>query len=223
MKDLQLLKDQWLSQKKPIMLFTLLGLPASGKTYFAEMIEEILENFFSDISIFDIDEIRHTHFGYSFDPDKEQKVRDILMKNVVEEIKKNRNKKNKNNIKQRKTQKDSLLHPSLKIKNALIIIDDVNYYNSMRHEFYQICKEYRCLYVPIYIKCPLKVCLERNKQRGKPIPQDLIKDMFQKFDEPGEKYAWDESLFVFQSHTQKLIDKIPELIDKIMERLGLWK
>ncbi|MBA2861457.1 L-seryl-tRNA(Sec) kinase [Methanococcus maripaludis] len=82
------------------------------------------------------------------------------------------------------------------IKNALennfsVIVDDTNYYNSKRRDLMNIAKECDNNYVTIYLKAPLDLLLKRNIERGQKIPNEVIKNMYEKFDTPGTKYAWD--------------------------------
>jgi len=82
------------------------------------------------------------------------------------------------------------------IKEALgnkfsVIVDDTNYYNSKRRDLMNIAKECNTNYVKIYLKAPLELLLKRNIERGQKIPNKVIKNMYEKFDTPGNKYAWD--------------------------------
>ncbi|ABR54705.1 Chromatin associated protein KTI12 [Methanococcus vannielii SB] len=82
------------------------------------------------------------------------------------------------------------------IKKALenkfsVIVDDTNYYNSKRRDLINIAKSYDTVYITIYLKAPLNILLTRNVQRGQKIPNEVIKDMYEKFDTPGSKYSWD--------------------------------
>lgn len=82
------------------------------------------------------------------------------------------------------------------IKKALgnnfnVIVDDTNYYNSKRRDLMNIAKECNVNYVTIYLKAPLNLLLKRNIERGHKIPNEVITNMYEKFDTPGTKYAWD--------------------------------
>ncbi|ABO34404.1 seryl-tRNA(Sec) kinase [Methanococcus maripaludis C5] len=75
--------------------------------------------------------------------------------------------------------------------NFSVIVDDTNYYNSKRRDLMNIANEFDSNYVTIYLKAPLDLLLKRNIERGQKIPNEVIKNMYEKFDTPGTKYAWD--------------------------------
>ncbi|ADG13670.1 L-seryl-tRNA(Sec) kinase [Methanocaldococcus infernus ME] len=79
------------------------------------------------------------------------------------------------------------------IKKYWVIVDDTNYYNSMRRDLIKICPDN---YAIIYLKAPIEEILKRNEERGKKVPDKVIKEMSLKFDEPGKKYSWDKPFLV---------------------------
>ncbi|NPA62472.1 MAG: L-seryl-tRNA(Sec) kinase [Methanococci archaeon] len=94
------------------------------------------------------------------------------------------------------------------IENALkeywVIVDDTNYYNSMRRDLINIARKNKKNYAIIYLKAPLNTLLQRNVKRGEKIPNEVILEMYKKFDEPGRKYRWDEPFLTVD--TTKEID-----------------
>jgi O-phosphoseryl-tRNA(Sec) kinase len=105
------------------------------------------------------------------------------------------------------------------IKEALenkfsVIVDDTNYYNSKRRDLMNIAKECGTNYVTIYLKAPLNLLLKRNIERGQKIPNEVIKNMYEKFDTPGTKYAWDLPDIIVD--TTEKIDYI-EILNEILE------
>jgi len=149
---------------KDNFLICLVGLPASGKTTFAyqlkETIEKLIENF--DVIIIDPDKIRNQLSPKKFDYRKEQIVRERNFKAI---------------------------YASLQDKN-IVISDDLNYYSSMRHDLKEIADKLEVKFFIIHITTPLKTCLNWNKKRGKPIPNKVIKKVYNKFDK-FDKYNWD--------------------------------
>jgi len=105
------------------------------------------------------------------------------------------------------------------LKNYWIIVDDTNYYNSMRRDLINIAKKHNKNYAIIYLKAPLDILIKRNIERGEKIPNEVIKKMYEKFDEPGKKYKWDEPFLVidttkdinFDEISKKLIKKSKEI------------
>ncbi|UYP48734.1 hypothetical protein NEF87_005019 [Candidatus Lokiarchaeum ossiferum] len=149
---------------RPILIL-LMGLPASGKSTFAQLLQEVcnFESMFDSVTIIDIDEIRTEMFGPIFQPEKENEVQAEKFKRV---------------------------HQNLK-SNSVVIVDDLHYFISMRHRYFEMSINENAIYIPIYFSNPEKVCLKWNFGRGSPIPSKLIHEIKVKFDFPGQKYKWD--------------------------------
>ena len=152
---------------KDNFLICLVGLPASGKTTFAYQlkgtIEKNIENF--NVIIIDPDKIRDQLSPKKFDHRIEQSVRERNFKAI---------------------------NTSLK-DNNIVISDDLNYYSSMRHDLKKIADRLEIKFFIIHIATPLKICLNWNKKRGKPIPKSVIKKVYNKFD-TFDKYNWDHPI-----------------------------
>jgi tRNA uridine 5-carbamoylmethylation protein Kti12 len=73
-----------------------------------------------------------------------------------------------------------------------VILDDLNYYRSMRRQAYTIARDMRLPYFLVHLATPEKRCLELNAARGKTIPDDVIVTDAVRFDAPGEE-SWDEA------------------------------
>ncbi len=153
------------------MLIILSGLPSSGKSTLARKIAKILE---LDLSmktiIIESDAIRNMIPSYQerqFNPDHEPVVRSAMF---------------------------TLIKHFLQ-QDYLVINDDMNYYKSMRHELREIALEMNVLFAIIYISTPREVALSWNERRGLPIPQDVIEDVYNRFDIPGKDYDWDRPIF----------------------------
>ncbi len=178
---------------KDNFLICLVGLPASGKTTFAyqlkETMEKVIETF--KVIIIDPDKIRDKLSPKKFDYSKEQIVRERNFKAI---------------------------HTSLKEGN-IVISDDLNYYSSMRHDLKEIADRLEIKFFIIHIATPLKICLSWNKKRGKPIPNSVIKKVYNKFD-TFDKYNWDNPLIEYDpssDHSTK--EKIDEVLNTIIEKL----
>jgi tRNA uridine 5-carbamoylmethylation protein Kti12 len=150
-------------------LFVLIGLPASGKTTFGQALKKELAGKISFLEYIDTDIIRTTHFGSVFMPENEEKVRKEASRR---------------------------LH-LLNKETIAVIVDDMNYYSSMRHEFFQIAKDKNWHYISISLETPLDICLDWNKMRGGTIHNDVIKRVAERFDIPGKKYSWDTPKLIF--------------------------
>ena len=129
------------------VLILLIGLPASGKSVLAENLKNELRNKhgLNSVHIIDTDFIRISLFGADFCHTNE--------KFAVEE-------KNNEVIKKLKP-------------GNIVIVDDLHYLTSMRHRFYELCKNNGALYIPIYLSSPISQCKKWNKLRGLPVPQNV--------------------------------------------------
>lgn len=98
---------------------------------------------------------------------------------------------------------------------GLILLDDNFHLQSMRKQIFQSCQSHvtsastnaamptfstshksaqSIHFGLIWIDTPVDLCLERNTQRARRVPDRVIRDMQLKFEAPGEKnYIWDQS------------------------------
>ena len=173
---------------KSNFLIILVGLPASGKTTFAFKLKEKLESDFQNkVEIIDPDIIRDEAFPTSFDFKNEPQIREKNIQSVRMHLK----------------------------KGYIVINDDLNYYSSMRHDLKLIADSLNIKFYIIHISTPLKLCIKRNKERGKSIPNKVIKNIYNKFDN-FDKYKWDTPFETFDiTQTKDEIQFIKILSDKI--------
>ena len=178
-------------------LVCLTGLPASGKSIFAYKLKSILENKFHNysVSIIDPDVIRKEITPDKFDYKVEQEVR-------------------RNNLK--------LVKKTLK-EGQIVISDDLNYYTSMRHDLKNIANNMNISYFIIHISTPMKICLKWNEERGSPIPNKIIIDINEKFDDFG-KYNWDTPFDEFDfSKMEDFNQRTKNLLNKIINKIKFDK
>ena len=175
-------------------LIILVGLPASGKTTFAIKLKEILESTFQkQVKIIDPDAIRDKVFPKSFDYKNEPQIREKNIDLVKENL----------------------------LKEYIVISDDLNYYSSMRHDLKSIADDLKIKFFIIHISTPLDICLKRNNERGKPIPNEVIKKVYKKFD-TFNKYKWDTPFDTYEltekedinQFTENLSNKIALILQK---------
>ncbi len=175
------------------VLILLIGLPASGKSILAEKLKYELKNkhCLSKVHIIDTDIIRFRLFGAEFCHTNEKFTVDEKRKEVSDK-----------------------LNPG-----SIVIVDDLHYLTSMRHQFYEICLKKGVLYVPIYLSTPVSQCKKWNKKRGLPVPQKVIDEVASKFDLPGKKYLWDRTQLNFDPTSQNIDEIVEESIQFIEEKL----
>ncbi len=169
-------------------LIILVGLPASGKSTFAFKLKEELElKFHNKVKVIDPDIIREKVFPNSFDFKNEPQIRE---KNILS-VRKHLN------------------------KGYIVISDDLNYYSSMRHDLKLIADSLNIKFYIIHISTPLRLCVKRNEERGKPIPNEVIENIYNKFDN-FDKYKWDTPYETYDiNQTRDTVQFIENLTDKL--------
>ncbi|MFW9822552.1 MAG: AAA family ATPase [Candidatus Thorarchaeota archaeon] len=179
--------------KNKNFLLCLTGLPASGKTTFAKILKLNLEARFPNCSIriVDPDIIRYTMSPNKFDYKVEPQVREQSLQKIDTELR----------------------------NGSIVISDDLNYYSSMRHDLKILADNLDIDFGIIYISTPFEICLKWNKNRGEPIPNEIIIKIHQKFDEFG-KYKWDRPLFEIDlSQIRDLNVKIKAVADELIKKM----
>lgn len=174
-------------------LICLVGLPASGKSIFANELKKILERKFTkfEVKIIDPDKIRQQITQTKFDHKKEPLVRKKNLQKIRRELK----------------------------QKSIVISDDLNYYSSMRHDLKKLADEFDLNFYIIHISTPLEVCLKWNEKRGKPIPNEIIKKIDKRFDD-FDKYKWDNPYAVFNmSQTLDLTDWLIKFVNRLQLNL----
>ncbi len=181
-------------QNNNSVLVILCGLPSSGKSWFARALADYLISHIQhhSIHILDIDKIRFELFGEEFLPENESFVRETAIMQA---------------------------HEYLQSK-SVTIIDDVNYYNSMRQDFKQIAEELNQQFIIFYISTPFEICLEWNKNRKNRIKESIILNIAEKFDVPGMKYLWDTPFDNIDLSKEDPVHKIVLLSDHIIDLLS---
>lgn len=176
-------------------LIILCGLPASGKSTFARNLKSFLEMNSKEVMIIDPDNIRNELYSGTFDPRKENLVR------------------KKNLTKIRKALK----------KGFIVISDDLNYYTSMRHDLKEVAEKLKVLFYIIYISTPVEQCIIWNNVRGKPVPNNVITNIYEKFDY-FNTYSWDKPFRTFNlSESNNPEEKIKHLLKEIELDINLTK
>ena len=169
-------------------LIILVGLPASGKSTFAFKLKEDLElKFQNKVKVIDPDIIRGNIFPNSFDFKNEPQIREKNIQAVRKHL----------------------------IQGYIVISDDLNYYSSMRHDLKIIADSLNIKFYIIHISTPLRLCVKRNEERGKPIPNEVIENIYNKFDN-FNKYKWDTPYETYDiTQTGDIIQFIENLTEEI--------
>ena len=70
------------------------------------------------------------------------------------------------------------------------IFDAVNLSPSRRQRLRNIAPRHN--HVAVFFDVPLALCLERNRERKYPVPEDVIRDMHSRLEPPNNKEDWDD-------------------------------
>ncbi|MGY5872694.1 MAG: AAA family ATPase [Candidatus Thorarchaeota archaeon] len=169
-------------------VLALCGFPASGKSTLADALQIALDH---NVEIVRTDEWRDDAYYTDWESEKEKPVRQKALARVKE----------------------------LVVAGKNVIHDDTNYYTSMRHELFKIAIENQCGFVIVHVATPVLVALEWNKEReGSRIPDSVIHDIFERFDNPGRRYLWDTSDLEVSLEIQEIDDVVPDILE-ILEGL----
>ena len=174
-------------------LICLVGLPASGKSTFANKLKIALKKRFDnkDVKIIDPDIIRQILTPDKFNHEKEHIVRNENLKEIKEELE----------------------------KGNIVVSDDLNYYSSMRHDLRNIAATLKLKFFIIHITTPIEICMKWNEKRGKPIPNAIISKISEKFDK-FNKYNWDFPEATYDlSQISDLNQVIEEFLDQLLDKM----
>lgn len=97
-----------------------------------------------------------------------------------------------------------------------VVHDDTNYYQSMRHELYEIAKDRECVFAIVHVNTSLDIALEWNKKRKTKIPDEVIERIYERFDRPGKKYTWDQPIMT----VNLLVMPVDSIVKDLTERIG---
>ncbi|NXS52938.1 PSTK kinase, partial [Brachypteracias leptosomus] len=81
-----------------------------------------------------------------------------------------------------------------------LILDDNFYYQSMRYEVFQLARKYSLSFCQLFLECPLERCLQRNRLRSHPLPDQTICLMARKIEMPDlKKNTWEQNSLILES------------------------
>lgn len=95
-----------------------------------------------------------------------------------------------------------LAAPNPENERRLAIVDDNNYYRSMRYEYYQLAANWLAGFLQIFVQCEVSLALSRNSLRltNFRVPDEVIIQMETKLEIPSE--PWENTLVVRQAELE---------------------
>ena len=168
-------------------ILALCGLPASGKSTLADAIQKALD---FEVEIVSTDEWRDESYYTDWKPEKEKPVRQAALAKVRKLVKEGK----------------SVIH------------DDTNYYTSMRHELFEIAIENGYGFAIIHITTSMSTAIQWNNERAdSEFPGSVIEEIYERFDNPGKRYLWDNSNLEVDMEKQDIDIVVPEIVELLKE------
>lgn len=199
---------------KKLIAVSLIGIPASGKTCLAHKLVEISRNQQLDASVIVIsfDDFIKINFSEITTGDYKQS-REQLLQKIENLIKMLRDYNEDCWLDKLTTSQLQLESRSFNIApgcaTSLIILDDNMHYRSMRQRIRSICRNMNCAHFQIFIECQLDSAIQRNRNRSSPVPESIIKEMFQKIEAPQNPCTIN---ITYESSDDDLLDMINDRI-----------
>ncbi len=99
-----------------------------------------------------------------------------------------------------------------------MIHDDTNYYNSMRHELFKIALDNGCIFTVVHVSTPVDIALKWNNERADTrIPDLVIERINERFDLPGRRYLWDDSLMEVNMANNDIDAAVVEIVERVQD------
>lgn len=173
------------------MLIIFCGVPSIGKTLIARRLAIELEKCGYPTFVVGSDDIRRLVPAHveMFNPQREEFIRETTLHMI-----------------------DYFLS-----RGKTVISDDTNYYNAMRRDLIKIAEKNKTDYAIVYIYAPLELALKWNRERGEPIPSEVINRIHDRFDVPGKKYKWDQPITIIDRSKESVEDSVKIILQKLKE------
>lgn len=187
-----------------ICLCTLIGLPGAGKTTFSQTLLTKCTEY----------NIIHICFDEFLQIDVFEDIRYKLQRNnILKNLK-----LLLDSIQQRKVLPEIFQNSSKITENITkycIILDDNNFYRSMRYEILKIARNNKISFGEIYFELDLSSALIRNRLRTNALPESVIQRMCSVLEPPYVKNQWEKDSLIISSKGE--VD-----LCKVYASIALW-
>ena len=101
-----------------------------------------------------------------------------------------------------------------------LLIDDNNYLQSMRHEYYQLCRKHKVGFAQLFISCETETATKSNvtREADQQVPDTVIQTMAAKLEIPNPlKNKWEAFSFTITSSLSVKSEDHFEMIEAVIE------
>lgn len=207
-----------------ITIVSLIGLPGSGKTTFCHNFKTFCKGHVQKINIIhvcldDLVQIDQSLIDSGLFKEIRQyfvELVRILVKSIhsqdfteLEKLLKEKFTKNVENVMKIKS---DFITKTYETPKYCILVDDNNYYRSMRYCFYQIARMEKASYGQIYFDIDPNVAIQRNLNREQVVDKKIIESMSVKMEKPSDINDWEKKTFIVNSKIEVNFDSVLEYL-----------
>uniref|UniRef100_A0A182Y2P4 Uncharacterized protein n=1 Tax=Anopheles stephensi TaxID=30069 RepID=A0A182Y2P4_ANOST len=102
--------------------------------------------------------------------------------------------------------------------DVVFLIDDNNYYRSMRTEWQKIARKLSIGYFETFFDTSLSIAVQRNRARAQPIAEEVINHMWMRLEKPSGKLYDHELEPAVQPMKQSTVHKIDIILRKLISK-----
>ncbi|XP_063703215.1 L-seryl-tRNA(Sec) kinase [Culicoides brevitarsis] len=198
-----------------IVIVVLVGLPGAGKTSFCDQLKRCLR-----------EKVNFYHLCFDLLFEIQRNVREFktlrrkfveLTRILVKSIKFEDFEPVESHLKQHLDANLSKIIENYDKNHQIsyIIIDDNNFYRSMRYNFYQIAREFACSFCQIYFEVPLEVAIQRDLARKTSVGAEIIQKMSEQLEIPINSNSWERNSLFTDVETADF-NEIFDFIEKLL-------
>lgn len=104
--------------------------------------------------------------------------------------------------------------------DVVFLIDDNNYYRSMRTEWQKIARKLSIGYIETFFNTALSIAIQRNRARAQPIDEDVIHNMWMRLEKPSRKlYGCEQEVITIQESIdyERIVQQIQYCFENPLE------
>ncbi len=109
-------------------------------------------------------------------------------------------------------------------KDLVVVIDDNNYYSSMRYEYYQLARKHEIGFCQLFLDLDLERAKDVNSKRGEneQVPEEVLDRMASKMEAPNPlSNSWEQFSFVLKPNTDNVVKPEDTAIDMCRSVIAL--